>query len=161
MHPSTRRALEILDRLADFAPEQRDPNAVDPLQAWDELRQRSTPTTTRQHDRGEMIFKRFETPPTQPTQPAQSQPASATMDPVSQAAWDRWCESIVKNYAGAALEVAIEEVNKQDLALRALIDEMRTSIDGLRVGLDEMRGEIAQLRADIDNIEVQADATDA
>lgn len=114
----------------------------------------------RQYDQESLIYKRYETP-TQPAQPVQLQAAVApTMDAVTQAAWDRWATSIAKAYAKAAVEVAGEEVDKSDLALRALIAEMRTTIEGLRAGLDELRGEIAQLRVDLDNLEVR-DAADA
>lgn len=61
-----------------------DPDAPDPLQAWESLRQRSEPT--RQHRSSDKTY----TPRPQPQQ-------SAAMDEATQKGWDKWVTAHIKS----------------------------------------------------------------
>ena len=70
MHPSTEKALALLDRLEGFEVTERGPAAVDALENWDALRERSMPTTQRHDQDAPLIYKRFELQPVQPQKAA-------------------------------------------------------------------------------------------
>jgi hypothetical protein len=135
MHPSTKRAYEILDRLADFEVTPRDPAAVDALESWDALRARSAPTKQHHSGSSELIYKTHN-----PHQPVQQR--AATMDEQTQARWDNWCKSHITR----ALEEFAESGDEifslvaQDIA--ALRAEMQGQIDQLRSELALLRGQI-------------------
>lgn len=151
MHPSTERAYELLERLADFEVTPRDPTAPDVLEAWDSLKQRSAPPTQRHEPNAAIVYKAIAMP--------QAQQQAATMDAEASAKWNAWAANIANDVAFATFDknirtfadVIAEEVKRLDWEMH----------DKLQAEIDKLRNEVTLLRAEMDGTVKQLRGRDA
>jgi hypothetical protein len=131
MHPSNRRAFELLNDLESFEAAERDPNAQDPLTAW--------AAGMPQRSNSELVYKTFHTPlPSQQNAPA--------MDAETETKWNKWWRDNFMAHVGAVVDVVAEENACEHKRLLDEIDQLRADLTLLRAQVD---GTVKKMRPDV------------